>query len=81
MTRHRYFPITTAPTDGTPIIAVCGGVECIACWHDPLPGVLPGRWYHYDDEEMAPSHHLAKPQPTEWRPLFAPRHPITKGVE
>lgn len=68
--RHTYRPIAFAPRDGTPVIAICGGVECIVCWHDPLPGVLPDGWYHYDDEDMCASLERPRAQPIEWRPLF-----------
>ena len=70
MSKHTYRPISEAPRDGTPIIAVCGGVEALVCWDDPLPGVLDAGWYHYDDDDMGPSHERARNQPTEWRDMF-----------
>lgn len=46
MARRSHLPISEAPKDGNPIIAVCGGVEAVVCWHDPLPGVLEPGWFH-----------------------------------
>lgn len=66
----KHLPITEAPQDGSPIIAVCGGVEAVVCWDDPLPGVLEPGWFHYDDEEMAPSHERVRGEVTGWRRLF-----------
>lgn len=66
MTRT-YKPMDTAPRDGRPIIAVCGGVECLICWDDPAPGLLDAGWWHYDDEEMGPSHERVRDTPSGWR--------------
>jgi hypothetical protein len=63
-------PIAEAPKDGTPIIAVCGGVEACVCWHDPLPGVLDPGWFHWDDDEMCASDERVRGAVTEWRKMF-----------
>ena len=73
MPRYTYLSIEDAPRDGTPVIVVCGGVECVACWHDPLPGVLEAGWYHWDEEELAPSHERLRGDVTEWRDLYRRR--------
>lgn len=69
MKRYTYRPISEAPRDGTVIAGVCGGVETLVCWDDPLPGVLEAGWYHWDDEEFGPSHQRVRDQPSEWREL------------
>lgn len=67
MAKHKYLPISEAPTDGTPIIAVVGGVEsCVA--YDDGP-VLSG-WFYWDEDEGGTTYQRAKPQPEEWRRLF-----------
>lgn len=66
--RHRYRPISEAPRDGTPIIAVCGGVECCVCWNDPV--IIPSGWWHWDEEDMCATLDRATPAPTEWREMF-----------
>lgn len=63
-------PISEAQRDGTPIIAVCGGVEAVVVWHDPLPGVLEPGWFHWDEDELAPSLERARGEVTGWRPLY-----------
>lgn len=68
MTLHTYRPMSEAPRDGTPIIAVCGGVEAAVCWHDP--GVIPAAWWHWDDDELGPSMEAVRDTPTGWRKLF-----------
>lgn len=70
MSKRTYKPMCDAPRDGTPIIAVCGGVECIVCWDDPVPGILDAGWWHWDDDEFGPSHERIRDEPTEWRHLF-----------
>lgn len=70
MPKPPHQPVTDAQKDGNPIIAVCGGVEAVVCWHDPLPGVLEPGWFHWDDDELAPSHERARGEVTGWRPLF-----------
>lgn len=68
--RHSYHSMEDAPKDGRAIIGVCGGVEACICWHDPLPGVLEPGWFHWDDEEMRPSHERVRSPVTGWRKLF-----------
>lgn len=62
--------VTDAQKDGSPIIAVCGGVEAVVCWHDPLPGVLAPGWFHWDDDELAPCLERVRGEVTGWRPLY-----------
>lgn len=67
MKKHRYKPISEAPTDGTPIIGVCGHVEmCVA--YDDGP-ILQG-WFYWDEDDGGTTSQLVKPQPLEWRKLF-----------
>ena len=67
MPKHQYKLIGDAPTDGTPIIGVCGGVEmCVAYDNGP---VQQG-WFYWDEDEGEISFQIARPQPTEWRKLF-----------
>lgn len=68
MRKREYRPMEEAPRDGEPIIAVCGGVECIVCWDDP--GVVPAGWWHWDEEDIGPSHERIQDEPTGWRALF-----------
>ena len=67
MRKHTYRPISEAPRDGTPIIAVCGGVEMPVAYDD---GAVLQRWFYWDEDEGAISFEVAKPQPEEWRRLF-----------
>lgn len=67
MTRT-YRPMNEAPKDGSPIVAVCGGVEAMVCWDAPIPSMAG--WYHYDDEEMGPSYERVRDEPVEWREPF-----------
>lgn len=71
MTRHQhqYRPMSAAPKDGTPIIAVCGGVECGIMWDDPAP--LDAGWYHFDEDEGGNTYERVRQAPTGWRPMFA----------
>ena len=69
MTRHTYRPIEEAPRDGTPLIGVCGGVECCVVWDDH-GGWMPPAWYHWDEDDLAPAMAPARDQPTRWRAMF-----------
>ena len=62
----RYRPIDEAPKDGTPIVAVCGGVEMAVAWE----GAPLNFWAYWDEEEEMPTFQKAKPQPAQWRSLF-----------
>lgn len=67
MPKHSYRPISEAPTNGTPIIGVCGVVEmAVAYDSDPF---LQG-WCYWDEEDGGITPQLAKPQPELWRKLF-----------
>lgn len=70
MKKRDYHSMEEAPKDGRAIIGVCGGVEACICWHDPLPGVLEPGWFHWDDEEMLPSHERVRSPLTAWRKLY-----------
>ena len=70
MKQRSYRPIEDAPRDGQPIVGVCGGVEAVVCFDDPLPGVLDAGWWYWDDDEMGASHERPRDQPQKWRPLF-----------
>jgi hypothetical protein len=67
MARHTYQPISEAPRDGTPIIAVCGGVE-MAVAFDDMP--TTNCWVYWDEEECGMTWQMVKPQPDLWRPMF-----------
>lgn len=67
MAKHTYQPMHEAPKDGTPIIAVCGGVEAVVCWHEPIPA-LAG-WWHWDEDDMCPETRV-RDEPTGWRKMF-----------
>lgn len=70
MPKQPHLPMSEAPRNGDPIIAVCGGVEAVVAWHDPLPGTLSPGWFHWDDEELAPSLERVRGEVTCWRRLF-----------
>lgn len=67
MAKHTYRPISEAPTDGTPIIGVCGGVEMAVAYED---GPILKGWFYWDEDEGGTTPQLAKPQPEIWRQLF-----------
>lgn len=67
MAKHTYRPIADAPKDGTPIIAVVGGVETCVAYDDGA--VLQG-WFYWDEDEGGTTYQRARPQPVEWRRLF-----------
>jgi len=67
MPKHKYRPIEEAPKDGTPIVAVCGGVEMPVAWDDDP---FFNCWNYWDEDEGGTTYQKAKPQPTEWRALF-----------
>lgn len=67
MRKHSYRPISEAPTNGTPIIGVCGGVEMPVAYDD---GPICQGWFYWDEEDGGTTSQLVKPQPTEWRRLF-----------
>jgi hypothetical protein len=60
--------MTESPKDGTPIIAVCGGVECAVIWDGD--SVLGEGWFHFDEDEGGNTYQRVKGEPSEWRKLF-----------
>lgn len=75
--RRTYHPISEAPRDGTPIIAVCGGVECVICWDDP--GVIPAAywegppldcWCYWDEDDGGETMTPIRSPLSGWRRLF-----------
>lgn len=71
MRKRDYKPIAEAPKDGRPILAFCGGIECVVCWHDPAPGILPEGWYYWDDDDFCPTQTRPTEQPnSEWREMY-----------
>jgi hypothetical protein len=47
MARYTYRPMEEAPKDGTPIIAVCGGVEMAVIWD----GEILNDWSYFDEDD------------------------------
>lgn len=67
MRKYRYLPINDAPTNGTPIIGVCGNVEMAVAYDN---GPIQSGWFYWDEEDGGITSQLAAPQPHEWRRLF-----------
>ena len=67
MTRYESKPMSAAPKDGTPIIAVCGGVEMAIAWDD-VP-ILSG-WVYWDEDDGGITWERVKSEPTGWRRMF-----------
>jgi hypothetical protein len=67
MKRHTYRPMSEAPRDGTPIVAVCGGVEMPVYWGADFPG--GGAWVYFDEDEDDGGYARVRSEPTGWRPM------------
>lgn len=67
MRKHQYRPISEAPTDGTPIIGVCGGVEILVAYDD---GPIMSGWFYWDEDDGGTTAQPVRPQPDLWRRLF-----------
>jgi len=66
MKKHTYRPMSEAPRDGTPIVAVCGGVEMPVYWEPALPP--DGAWF-YCDEDDGDGWERVRSEVTGWRPM------------
>jgi len=70
--KFTYRPMTEAPRDGTPIIAVCGGVEMAVVWGDlgtGIDGTDPGRWYYFDEDDGGNTWERVRGDMRGWRPM------------
>ncbi len=67
MTRHTYAPMDSAPKDGEPIIAVCGGVECTVYWDD---NPYLACWCWWDEDDGGDTGLPVKGDLTGWLSLF-----------
>lgn len=65
MGRYTYKPMDEAPKDGTPIIAVCGGVEMAVIWD----GEILQDWSYFDEDDGGCLFQIAK-DTRGWRKMF-----------
>lgn len=67
MAKHSYRDMAEAPKDGTPIVAVCGGVEMAIAWDD---GPLANCWMYFDEDEGGTTYERVRDEPSGWRRMF-----------
>jgi hypothetical protein len=67
MPSYSYRSMDDAPKDGTPIIAVVGGVEMAVAWDDP--GFIDAGWFYFDEDEGGTTYERAKGDVRGWREL------------
>jgi len=63
MKQYTYKPMIEAPKDGTPIIAVCSGVEMGVMWEGAI-----NDWCYFDEDEGSTFEPARDPR--GWRPMF-----------
>ena len=68
MAKYVYNPMESAPKDGTPIIAICGGVEMAIMWDDP--GFIDAGWFYFDEDDGGNPLERVRGEVTGWRKMF-----------